>query len=80
MILLLALLVLWVLKMALTIGNQLNSKAIFRTYKSNANTTDVCSQLLKTGNVNVHRIRDNRKVSYRMTNVVKDSGEGWCFL
>ena len=80
MILLLALLVLWVLKMALTVGNQLNNKAIFRTYKSNANTTDVCAKLLKTGNVKVHRIRDNRKISYGMGNVVKDSGEGRCFL
>ena len=67
-------------KNGFTIGKELNIKAIFRTYKSNANTTDVCAQLLKAGNVNVHRIRDNRKISYGMANVVKDSGEGRCFL
>jgi hypothetical protein len=43
MILLLAFLVLCVLKMALSIGNQLKVKAIFWTYKSNENTTDLTS-------------------------------------
>ena len=46
-------LVLWVLKMALTIGKKLNFKAIFRTYKSNANTTDLSAKLLKTVTVKV---------------------------
>jgi hypothetical protein len=36
--------------------------------------------LLKTVNVNVHRITDNCKISYEMVRVVKDSGEGRCFL
>ena len=80
MILLLALLVLWVLKMALTIGNQLNIKAIFRTYKSNENTTDVCVKLLKTVTVNVLESNNDRKLSYEIVNAVEDSGEGRCFL
>ena len=46
-------LVLWVLKMALTIGKKLNFKAIFRTYKSNENTTDVSAKLLETVTVKV---------------------------
>jgi hypothetical protein len=67
-------------KNGFTIGNSLKVKAIFRTYKSNANTTDVCVKLLKTVNVNVHKSNYNRKVSYGMANVVKGSGEGRCFL
>ena len=67
-------------KNGFTIGNKLNINAIFRTYKSNENTTDVCAKLLKTVTENVHRIRDNRKLSYEMANVVEDSGEGRCFL
>ena len=46
-------LVLWVLKTALTIGNKLNVEAIFRTYKSNENTTDLSTKLLKTVTVKV---------------------------
>ena len=41
--------------------------------------------MVKTVNVNVHRIRDNRKASYGMANVVYGGGEvvvfliaGWC--
>ena len=80
MILLLGLLVLWVLKMALTIGKSLKVKAIFRTYKSNENTTDVCTKLIKTVTVNVLESKYDRKISYEIANVVKASGEGWCFL
>ena len=65
--------------MALTIGKKLNVKAIFRTYKSNENTTDLTSQLLKTVTVNVLESKYDRKVSYEMANVVEDSGEGWFF-
>ena len=36
--------------------------------------------MLKTVTEKVHRIRDNRKLSDGMANVVKDSGEGRCFL
>jgi hypothetical protein len=36
--------------------------------------------LLKTVTEKVLRNSDNRKVSYEMANVVKDSGEGRCFL
>jgi hypothetical protein len=36
--------------------------------------------LIKTVTVEVLRIRDNRKLSYEMANVVEDSGEGRCFL
>ena len=67
-------------KNGFTIGKSLKVKAIFRTYKSNENTTDVCVKLLKTVTVKVHRIRENRKISYEMANVVEDSGEGRCFL
>ena len=51
-------------KNGFTIGKSLIVKAIFRTYKSNENTTDVCVKLLKTVTVKVHRIRDNRIISY----------------
>ncbi len=65
--------------MSLSIGNQLNVKAIFWTYKSNENTTDLCVKLLKTVTVHVLENNYNRKVSYEMANVVEDSGEGWFF-
>ena len=45
--------VLWVLKMALTLGKKLNFKAIFRTRKSNENTSYLTTKLLKTVTVNV---------------------------
>ena len=66
--------------MALTIGKTLKFKAIFRTYKSNENATDVCAKLLKTLTVNVLESNDIRELSYEIANVVKDSGEGWFFL
>ena len=67
-------------KNGFTTGKSLKVKAIFRTYKSNANTTDLCVKLLKTVTVNVLESKYNRKVSDEMANVVKDSGEGRCFL
>ena len=73
-------LVLWVLKMALTIGNKLNVEAIFRTYKSNANTTDLSTKLLKTVTVKVLESNQVRKCSYEIAKVVEDSGEGQLFL
>ena len=65
--------------MALSIGNQLIVKAIFWTYKSNENTTDLNTKLLKTVTVNVLKSKYDRKVSYEIANVVEDSGEGWFF-
>ena len=67
-------------KNGFNIGKSLKVKAIFRTYKSNENTTDVCVKLLKTVTVNVLKSNNDRKLSYEMTNVVKDSGEGRYFL
>jgi hypothetical protein len=67
-------------KNGFTIGKSLKVKAIFRTYKSNENTTDLCVKLLKTVTVNVLESNYNRKVSYEKANVVKDSGEGRFFL
>ena len=67
-------------KNGFTIGNSLNNKAIFRTYKSNENTTYLCIKLLKTVTVNILESNYERKVSDEMANVVKDSGEGRCFL
>ena len=42
--------------------------------------TDLNTKLLKTVTVNVLEGKYNRKVSDEMANVVKDSGEGRCFL
>ena len=42
--------------------------------------TDLNTKLLKTVTVNVLEGKYNRKVSYEMANVVKDSGEGRFFL
>ena len=66
-------------KNGFTIGKSLKVKAIFRTYKSNENTTDLCVKLLKTVTVNVLERKYDRKVSYEIENVVEDSGEGWFF-
>lgn len=67
-------------KMAFTIGKLTEIKSHFITYKSNENTTDLTTKLIKTVNVNFLKSNDNRIVSYEMANVVKDSGEGQCFL
>ena len=66
-------------KMALTIRKFTEIKSHFITYKSNENTTDLTTKLIKIVNVNVHKSNDNRIVSYEMANVVEDSGEGWFF-
>ena len=42
--------------------------------------TDLNTKLLKTVTVNVLESNYNRKVSYEMANVLKDSGEGQLFL
>ena len=67
-------------KMAFTLGKFNKIKSHFITYKSNENTTDLTTKLIKTVNVNFLKSNDNRIVSYEMANVVKDSGEGQCFL
>ena len=67
-------------KMAFTIGKSTTQLSHFSTYKSNANTTDLCAKLLKTVTVKVLKSNYNRNVSDGMENVVKDSGEGRCFL
>jgi len=77
---LLALLVLWVIKWLLPLANSLHTKSHFFNYKSNANTTDLCTKLLKTVTENVLKSNYNRNVSDGMENVVKDSGDGRCFL
>ena len=67
-------------KNGFTIGKKLKVKAIFRTYKSNENTTDLCVKLIKTVTVNVLESNNDRKLSYEMANVVAASGEGRYFL
>ena len=42
--------------------------------------TDLNTKLLKTGYVNVLESNYNRKVSYEIAKVLKDSGEGQHFL
>jgi hypothetical protein len=66
--------------MAFTIGKLTEIESHFITYKSNENTTDLNTKLIKTVTVNVLKIDGNRKYSYEIENVVKDSGEGRCFL
>ena len=41
--------------------------------------TDLNTKLLKTVTVNVLKSKYERKVSYEIANVLKDSGEGWFF-
>ena len=67
-------------KMAFTLGKFNKIKSHFITYKSNANTSYLNTKLIKTVIINVHKSDGNRKYSYEMANVVKDSGEGRCFL
>lgn len=67
-------------KMAFTIGKLTEIKSHFITYKSNANTTYLNTKLIKTVTVNVYKSDGNRLYSYEMVNVIKDSGEGRCFL
>ena len=42
--------------------------------------SDLNTKLIKTVTVNVLESKYNRKVSYEIVNVVKDSGEGRFFL
>ena len=42
--------------------------------------TELNTKLLKTGYVNVLKSNDNRKVSFEIAKVLKDSGEGQLFL
>ena len=67
-------------KNGFTTGKSLKVKAIFRTYKSNENTSYLNAKLIKTVTVNVHKSNGNRNYSYEMVNVLKDSGEGRFFL
>lgn len=66
--------------MAFTIGKSTEIKSHFITYKTNANTTDLSAKLLKTVTENVLKSNYNRNVSDGIVNVVKDSGDGRCFL
>jgi hypothetical protein len=66
--------------MAFTLGKFNKIKSHFITYKSNANTSYLTTKLIKTVTVNVLKRDGNRKYSYEIANVVKDSGEGRCFL
>ena len=65
--------------MALTIGKLQHVKAIFRTHKSNENTTDLYIKLLKTVTVKVLESNYFRKLSYGIANVVEGGSEGWFF-
>ena len=67
-------------KNGFTIGKSLKVKAIFRTYKSNENTSYLNAKLIKTVTVNVYKSNGNRNYSYEMVNVLKASGEGRFFL
>ena len=66
--------------MAFTLGKLTEIKSHFITYKSNENTSYLTTKLIKTVNVYVLKSNYNRIVSDEMVNVVKDSGEGRCFL
>jgi hypothetical protein len=66
--------------MAFTIGKLTEFQSHFITYKSNEKTTNLNTRLIKTVTVNVLKSDGNRKYSYEIVNVVKDSGEGRCFL
>ena len=67
-------------KMAFTLGKFNKIKSHFITYKSNANTSYFNHKVDKTVTVNVLKSNEKRNASYEMANVVKDSGEGRCFL
>jgi hypothetical protein len=66
--------------MAFTTGKLTEIKSHFITCKSNEKTSYLTTKLLKTVIDNVLKSDGNRKYSYEMANVVKDSGEGRCFL
>ena len=77
------LLILWVLQIAysyvVNVRNGGDKRFATRT-KTMQILTDLNTKLLKTVTVNVLESKYNRKVSYEMASVVKDSGEGRCFL
>jgi hypothetical protein len=56
------------------------TKPFFELTKAMQILTDLYTKLIKTVTVSVLKSKYNRKVSYGMANVVKDSGEGRCFL
>ena len=77
------LLILWVLQIAYSyVVNVRNGgdKRFATLTKTMQILTDLNTKLLKTVTVNVLESKYNRKVSDEMANVVKDSGEGRCFL
>ena len=67
-------------KNGFTTGKSLKVKTIFRTYKSNENTSYLNAKLIKTVTVNVLKRDGNRNYSDEMVNVLKDSGEGRFFF
>ena len=63
----------------MNVRNRVDKQFATRT-KTMQILTDLNTKLLKTVTVNVLESNYNRKVSDEMANVVKDSGEGRCFL
>ena len=77
------LLILWVLQIACSyIVNFRNGvdKQFATLTKAMQILTELNTKLLKTGYVNVLKSNDNRKVSFEIAKVLKDSGEGQIFL
>jgi len=77
------LLILWVLQIAysyvVNVRNRVDKQFATLT-KAMQILTDLNTKLLKTGYVNVLESNYNRKVSYEIAKVLKDSGEGQLFL
>ena len=63
----------------MNVRNGVDKQITTRT-KTMQTLTALNIKLLKTVTVNVLESKYNRKVSDEMANVVKDSGEGRCFL
>ena len=63
----------------MNVRNKIDKQFSTRT-KTMQILTALSIKLLKTVTVNVLESKYNRKVSDEMANVVKDSGEGRCFL
>jgi hypothetical protein len=61
------------------VRNRVDKQFATRT-KTMQKLTDLNTKLLKTGYVNVLKSNDNRKVSFEIAKVLKDSGEGQHFL
>jgi hypothetical protein len=66
--------------MAFTTGKSTEVESHFISCKSNEKTTYVATKLIKTVTENVFKSKNNRQVPFEIVNVVKDSGEGRCFL